>query len=196
MKKKQTKRDIQAQETFDKLLNVSLELVKKHGYHKVTISQICEACGCAKGTFYTYFDSKKDIFYQLAIQLNEKMATMFIYDEHQSARALYLKYIEAYMKQVKEDGYNFTKNYLLMLISESMSGDETGLDIQKEYIYYLLDRGKGTGEFKKDIDNEEFYRLWRTTVLGVLTMWAIEQKHYELTKEGYNALAHILAYVS
>lgn len=193
--KKITKRDIQAQETYKKLLNVSLELVKKRGYNKVSIREICEECGCAKGTFYNYFNSKKDIFYHLAIQLNEKIANMFIYDENKSSKTLYMAYIDAYMKQIKNDGYDFTKNYLQMIISESMSGDEIGLEVQRKYIFYLLDHGINTGEFKKDIDKEEFYKLWRATVLGVLAMWSIEKDNYDPEKEGKNALLHILAYV-
>ncbi|ABR49973.1 transcriptional regulator, TetR family [Alkaliphilus metalliredigens QYMF] len=192
MSKKQTKRDIQAEQTYHKLLDMSLELVKRHGYHKVTISQICDACGCAKGTFYNYFDSKTDILYRLAIQLNEKLSTMFSYDETKSAKELYLQYVYSYMELVKEDGYAFSKNYLQMLISESMSGEKVGLNIQKEYLFYLLDRGRNSGEFTKNIDNKEFFNLWQATVLGVLAMWAIEDNNYDVTKEGCNALSHII----
>lgn len=195
MKRKETTRDIQAQETYNKILNVSLDLVKTRGYNKVTIQEICDACGFAKGTFYTHFESKKDIFSHLATQLNENISSYFIYDDKQSAKDLYLNYSLNYMRQLESDGYSFTKNYLQMLISQTMSGDRIGLDIQKNYIYYLLDKGKTEGIFKSDIDNLEFYNLWRTTILGVLSMWSIEENNYIPITDGLMALKHILSYI-
>ena len=65
MKKKLTSRDLQALETHKKVTDTAMKLVKEHGYDRVTISQICEACGVAKGTFYSYFTSKKDILIDL-----------------------------------------------------------------------------------------------------------------------------------
>lgn len=192
MSKKMTSRDLQAEKTYQKLLETSMALVKTHGYNKVTISQICDASGYAKGTFYKHFDSKNEILYHLAIKLNENMSTYFSYDETKSAKELYLTYMHNYMKLINVDGFAFSKNYLQMLISESMGGEKVGLHIQKEYIYYLLNKGVEQGEFTKKVDHETFFNLWQVTILGVLAMWAIEEDHYDILKDGYGALAQII----
>ena len=49
MKEKLTSRDIQAQETREKLLRTSMELIAKEGYRNVTISRICKECGVSVG---------------------------------------------------------------------------------------------------------------------------------------------------
>lgn len=59
MSKKPTSRDLQALETEKKVTDMAMKLVREYGYDRVTISQICEACGVAKGTFYSYFTSKR-----------------------------------------------------------------------------------------------------------------------------------------
>jgi AcrR family transcriptional regulator len=46
----------------DRLLHVAREAFARHGYDGVSVGEICEAAGIAKGTFYRYFDSKDAIF--------------------------------------------------------------------------------------------------------------------------------------
>lgn len=190
--KKPTKRDLQAEKTYRKLVATSMQLVKKYGYHKVTISQICETGGYAKGTFYNYFDSKRDILSHLAIQLNERLADTFSYDENQSCTQLYLQFVQDYMRLVKEDGHDFSKSCMQMLISESMTGAEVRLDIQQKYLYELLEKGQQQGEFNSGMTKEAFFELWRAAVLGVISLWAIEKDNYDLLREGYQSLAAII----
>jgi AcrR family transcriptional regulator len=42
---------------------------KKGSYLDTRISDIVEESGCAYGTFYTYFDTKEQIFYELAVEV-------------------------------------------------------------------------------------------------------------------------------
>ncbi len=44
-----------------KLLDSSYDLFIQYGISNVSIAQICEKAGIAKGTFYLYFESKEDI---------------------------------------------------------------------------------------------------------------------------------------
>lgn len=47
--------------TKNKVFETAIELIKEKGYDNVTISQICENAGVAKGTFYVHYKSKEDI---------------------------------------------------------------------------------------------------------------------------------------
>jgi DNA-binding transcriptional MerR regulator len=46
----------------ERLLDTARTAFARHGYDGVSVSEICEAAGIAKGTFYRYFDSKDAIF--------------------------------------------------------------------------------------------------------------------------------------
>lgn len=50
--------------TKQRIYATAVDLIKKHGYHQVTVSQICKACGIAKGSFYVHYESKEDIVRQ------------------------------------------------------------------------------------------------------------------------------------
>jgi AcrR family transcriptional regulator len=47
------------------VLDASLRVFSERGYHATRISDLIEAAGIARGTFYLYFDSKNAIFHEL-----------------------------------------------------------------------------------------------------------------------------------
>lgn len=47
------------------ILQTSLEVFARNGYHQTRVSDIIEAAGIARGTFYLYFESKSAIFLEL-----------------------------------------------------------------------------------------------------------------------------------
>jgi AcrR family transcriptional regulator len=56
------------------LLDVALDLFAVHGYHATSISHIIKKADVARGTFYQYFRSKKEIFDCLLDQLLAKVS--------------------------------------------------------------------------------------------------------------------------
>jgi AcrR family transcriptional regulator len=46
----------------ERLLHAAREAFARHGYDGVSVGEICDAAGIAKGTFYRYFDSKDALF--------------------------------------------------------------------------------------------------------------------------------------
>lgn len=59
--KKKNSRKIQAETTKNKLLQVSLDLIKEQGFDNVKIEDICSISGVSTGAFYHHFKSKSDI---------------------------------------------------------------------------------------------------------------------------------------
>jgi AcrR family transcriptional regulator len=55
------------------VLDTALRVFSDKGYHHTRISDIIEAAGIARGTFYLYFDSKNAIFHELLDRLLERI---------------------------------------------------------------------------------------------------------------------------
>jgi AcrR family transcriptional regulator len=47
------------------LVAAAREVFSEKGYHAATVDDITRAAGVAKGTFYLYFDEKREIYYEL-----------------------------------------------------------------------------------------------------------------------------------
>jgi AcrR family transcriptional regulator len=60
--------------TRKKLLDAAREAFDEHGYVDTTVDHIVHRAGVARGTFYTYFESKVDIFRHVASAIDEQVA--------------------------------------------------------------------------------------------------------------------------
>jgi AcrR family transcriptional regulator len=189
MLKKLTNRDLQALETEKKVTDMAMKLVKEHGYDRVTISQICKACDVAKGTFYSYFTSKKDILIKLTSRFNKELSQLFVYDENLDAVTLYQNAVTSYLNYVSKDGHTFTKSYVKALIDEELATEEnTSLELQKFFIDKVLSKGLHDGDFQLNMTGDDFFALFRATLMGVLTQWSMSKESEELIVMGQRAL--------
>lgn len=55
------------------LMDASIELFRKNGYEETTIDEITKTVGIAKGTFYNFFGSKRDVLMKWAVQVFQKL---------------------------------------------------------------------------------------------------------------------------
>lgn len=65
MEKKLTNRDKQAIATKEKIYKVGVDLIRRHGFDGIKVSQIAKSAGVSVGTFYHYYTSKLDLFMDL-----------------------------------------------------------------------------------------------------------------------------------
>lgn len=57
-----------AEDTRDEILESAVQLFSKNNYHAVSMSEIAEGAGVSKGTLYWHFDSKKELFHEIALR--------------------------------------------------------------------------------------------------------------------------------
>ncbi len=48
-------------------------LFAKKGYHSVTVDEVAQSCGVAKGTLYLYFDSKANLFIEIFVEAHKEI---------------------------------------------------------------------------------------------------------------------------
>lgn len=60
-----TRRAVARDERRAQLLTAAREVFSKKGYHAATVDDITKAAGVAKGTFYLYFQEKREVYYEV-----------------------------------------------------------------------------------------------------------------------------------
>ncbi|HCS74355.1 MAG TPA: hypothetical protein DIW17_10835 [Clostridiales bacterium] len=177
---------MQALETEKKVTDMAMKLVRERGYDRVTISQICKACDVAKGTFYSYFTSKKDILIKLTSRFNKELSQLFIYDENLDAVTLYQNAVTSYLNYVNKDGHAFTKSYVKAMIDEELATESTNtsLELQKIFIDKVLNKGLRDGDFQLNMSCDDFFTIFSATLMGVLTQWSMRKESDGLIEMG------------
>jgi DNA-binding transcriptional ArsR family regulator len=176
-----TSRQLQAIRTKKKLLDVSMEMIQKHGYDSVTINQICEAAGVSIGAFYHHLKSKAGIIiegYSICDEYFENevygklsgdtyFEKIIEYIGFQSQYAIMLGVdliIQIYRAQITEG-------------TEFFFSDERGLP---KGLASLVQRAQENGELTKDVSYQQISMEVLVVSRGIIYNWCQNKGKYDL----------------
>jgi AcrR family transcriptional regulator len=146
----------------DKIMDAAIDKFAEKGYYNTKIADIVEAVGIAKGTFYLYFNSKKDLMLELIRRHRSMLKKSINLDECNFKENDVELFIEDFIKCFLR--YNLkNKNLAIIIHREAVSVDK---DFVQEYIKLdseVTEILKGVydiliNHFHVDLDNDfEFF---------------------------------------
>ncbi len=169
-----TERQQQAINTKNRILEISKRLFLEKGFDNVTIDEIAGELGMSKGALYHHFKSKDAIILWIYRQDYDTriMKEMEPHLQTETAAELLHRYIHFTNKYNAQLSYDFTKQYMRILMSTS-SKDEDSLKFRG--IYHLLDaivqRGLETGEFSQRYEKSFYVDYLAATTNGLYNLW-------------------------
>lgn len=149
-----TNRKRQAIQTKQRIFDTAKELFSKNSFETVTVDQIIEACGIAKGTFYYYYRSKDELLDSIErvpyADINQKIREL----AGQPAAVRLRRYILLWFLQMEQDDVGFTGHWLKHAVDpdRKASGlrDDTKMDFDMEMIRQIYTDGIASGELSPD----------------------------------------------
>ena len=133
----------------ERIIEKSMELFKENGYHATKVEAITKALGISKGNFYTYFNSKEEVLYEILdimkedrisllnevnVDNNPKEILREFIEKHRNFFSKHLKRInlqniEALLKDEKvvahiEEMHNMLIEFIQKNIVERMKGNK------------------------------------------------------------------------
>lgn len=181
------KRELQAKQTLETLLNVSTQLIIEKGYHNVSINEICKKSKVAKGTFYIYFNSKTDIILKILADVSSHIFEKN-WDNYPSAEEQLKEYIHSYLTTIASQGVDFTRIVLQIIIEERLNMDTDLAHLHQQLVHKIINYGKETGEIRKDISTETLERYLQGFIYGVLVDWCKYNGEYDIVHHGQQAI--------
>lgn len=148
-----TKRQIQAQQTRQKIVDTAQKLIAERGYENVTIRDIASECGIALGTMYHYFSKKEDL---IIFNDRERFLDLFVIakeKEELSPLEQLRFFISEWFKNVASDNVNYSRHWHRMAVSLEATESEDGknrLEQDIRYIAYFLNRAIEEGELRRE----------------------------------------------
>ena len=193
------KRQEAAEKTKKKLIDSGKKLILEKGFDNVSVDEITKECGLAKGTFYTYFNSKEDLVQLINnnpfIKLEKEIAEMT--DKTIMEQLNY--YVVNFMEYIEKSGIQmarqWTKNVIdpnAKNINNSFSKLEYDTDCLKEILIRAVDRGQLTDDAPLDI----LTNFIINTLYGMMVCWCMSDGKFipsRWTQEYFDiALAEIM----
>ncbi|MDO5082971.1 MAG: TetR/AcrR family transcriptional regulator [Arachnia propionica] len=137
-------------ETRRRIVETAMRLFTERGYEAVTVADITEAADVAKGTFFTHFPSKRDIFRYFGGEAVEAMEAT-VDDEGTAEEQLTAMLLAA----VEWHRNNQELSRQMYLVRSFNFSTDLGSENQQRFsrvVVGLLRRGVETGEFRADLD--------------------------------------------
>ncbi len=184
---KKTKRKIQAEETKRKIYQSAIEMIEKKGFENITIQDINRHAGVSVGTFYHYYKSKEDVFFELYRQADEYFENkvfprLFTGDFTTSERILL--FFRSYARFNIENGLEYVSQLYNTKNKFFVSRDRYMLDL----LFRIIQEGQKKQEIKGDLDPEEIMEDLFIVSRGIVFDWCLHEGVYDLEEKMHGHL--------
>lgn len=148
------------------IIKAAKKLIIKNGYRKTSVEDITKSIGIAKGSFYTYFNSKADLIIMLIEEKSRKIReeNSELFEKNLSLEETMREYSKNIIKLPFEDPEFFLVMMNLFRSIDSLEKEISekftiGWEKRQEYLIKTLER------YRDDLDIEEDSDIFKFSML-------------------------------
>ena len=176
MKAKLTNRQKQALRTKNRIFDATLALMTEKDFANVNIEDICNAADVSVGTFYNYYKSKNEVFYELYSRADQYFKETVDFEELEGSREGILKFFYFYASYCETTGVE--------TMTQMMTASNKNFNKKNRYLQVLLTeifrKGLTSGMIQSEKTASELCELYFIVARGVLFDWCLNDGQYDL----------------
>lgn len=182
------KRTARAQETRRAIFEHAVSLFREKGFDQVTIEEITNRAGTAKGSFYTYFKTKSDIIIEEFKVIDDYYRSIRPRLRRiEGAEDRLIAFTRLQMKHVR-DAVGLAMLKILYATTIMDPSAEKYLISPERYLHGLILEimryGQERGEIRSDLSAEALAALYNRSMRSVFLDWAISDDAWDLVQGG------------
>ena len=171
-----------ALKTRQNLLDVTHELIKEKGFYKLSIADITQRAGVAKGTFYIYFKHKEDIVREICKEYFENIKNKMNEISNDGFIEKLSLYFYNFMEAVELYGINICREWIRSVIDPKTSPESA--DISKwqydiDTVKDILNNAIKNKELIQETPVELLTHLFISELYGMMTCWCMSDGAFE-----------------
>lgn len=168
-------REEKKQATRQKLLDAADRLIIEKGYDQLSVEDLTQASGIAKGTFYNYFERKEDIIGELS-RLRFRPLNHSIRENAAQLGALpaLQQYIQDYCQIIQQSGLARLRSWIQFAIYPNQAESKWELDVQ--VLIDALEQLKSDRLLSYDCPSIQLARSIMSHLYGLMLVWTLEEE--------------------
>ncbi|MFB6367714.1 TetR/AcrR family transcriptional regulator [Paenibacillus elgii] len=185
------------QELKERIFTQAVKLFKEKGFDNVTVEEIIQACGIAKGTFYNYFPKKEAVLLHLAVSQLESVHESIQRNENMPdlKQQLLLLFSDLFRRYAEQP------DMIRLVVSEMMRADMfihaemRILERFRQALAALLEDAKNKGQLTTQAASEDIAAVLTGVYFNSLMIWlsagtntirieTLFQRHFDIVWEG------------
>lgn len=166
-----------------KIINAMQSLLNEKKADSISIEEITEKAGIAKGSFYTHFRRKEDVISVITMQRYEEMMKN-ISDLKGNIFEQIRKYLICSSEIIEEMTLQVAQNWMKSVVSP-IEGEHSGKDKYKydyDNIFHLLENGVKSGELSEDTPTDTLCIIIMNNYYGAVANWCITDGEKQLAE--------------
>ena len=182
-----------ASATKEKLFSTAVGLIKEKGYSNVTVSEICQGAGVAKGTFYVYYASKEDIvresyYSDMGVFVRRGYDAFVKQFPDSRAGERILRFLSLELEFAEYAGYELTCLAYFLNLGACVPGPSEHL--QKRAFSQTLHQeiSDHIDETRTRLSADGIFTYLESVVRGVMATWCFSNGSFSLKDEGADYL--------
>ncbi|HWR61969.1 MAG TPA: TetR/AcrR family transcriptional regulator [Clostridia bacterium] len=187
-KEKSTRRKEQGEATKKRLYECARELFNDYGVENVSVDDIVEAAGVARGTFYVHFESKDGLISTLVSDYADKVdmdyeAFLKALPPDMSAQEVLLALVGKICDVIEQTlGYESVRTlYKAQLSSTPTAQDASGYNrALYQMLAAVLEKGISRGDFQASLPHDALSKHLVLAVRGLVYEWCIRYPDFDL----------------
>lgn len=190
-----TRREQTTNETRRIIFDTAIELFSKKGYERVTVDDICEQAGVAKGTFYNHFKSKNQVIIEEFLKIDDYYQEILVRLERKKSYIdKMITFITLAMRYINEQGVNAIKVAYQSQIGPGMTSSLIASHERPLYriVEKLVREAQEKGEARTDISAAGIAQNLVRFSRGVIYEWCLQNGAFDLEQAGKEYLAVVL----
>jgi len=157
------------------------DIMTETDFNKITVDDICNATGIAKGTFYHYFSSKDSLLDQILYPIDDFFSSFEseLLDSSGFVESI-TQYAESYATYVTTSGVEMCHTVILAMISSANSrfvSYERGII---NTLYRIICLWQEKGEVTKEYSAQQICEMFVVVLRGYILNWYICGGNYDL----------------
>lgn len=170
----------QAEETKKLIFNKALELLAEKDFEKITVRDIVKKANVSIGTFYHYYSTKLDVYYETYIIADEYFETVVKPEINQLTDTR--KKIELFFEYYARYNCEITDLSLTQILYNSANKCfDRNSDIGMiPILEAILQEGLDTGALKCDRNAKDLAQFFMISIRGQIYHWCTNDGNYDL----------------
>ena len=166
------KRQIAAMQTRMKIVLAAEKLIKERGIDDISVEDITNEAGVAKGSFYTYFKRKEDVGTEIANAIFDKMRQEVV-TEGQNGYQQITAFLSSSIDFIAQCGVRDAQQWIKNVVDPSFESEKTKYTYDSGVIRQMLADGVKSGELRGDTPVDELTDCVIHAYYGTVFCWAI-----------------------
>ncbi len=191
-----TRREQFAMETRQLIFDTAMELFTEKGYDSVTVDDICNKAGVAKGTFYNHFKSKDQIVIEEFLKIDAYYEEILakIQKKKKSYIDKMIDFMILTLKYISDQGIDTIKVAYHSQVGPSLEGSTIASPQRPLYklVEGLVKEAQEAGEARTDLSAARITNVLVHFTRGVVYDWCLQNGAFDLEKAGKDYLAVVI----